>query len=166
MRSAISVRLAVCGSLMLFSLTAWSGAQSTTDESVSPRAQEADQKGAAAGEAPPAPVQSARTPADDKDARPPAPRGRQDAAEHLARIEAIVAEALGSTPQTEAPKTEAPAKPDVDATGDDAVGTTGTTMTEESGETVTMERARLEEIRMHLEQIRTALDARTEKRPD
>ena len=165
MRAAISVRQAVCGSLMLFSLTAWSGAQSTTDEPVSPRAQEADQKGAAAGEAPPAPVQSARTPA-DKDARPPARRGRQDAAEHLARIEAIVAEALGSTPKTEAPKTEAPAKPDVDATGDDAVGTTGTTMTEESGETVTMERARLEEIRMHLEQIRTALDARTDKRPD
>ena len=146
---------------MLFSLSAWAGAQSTTDESTSPRVQEADQKGAVAGEAPPAPVQSARTPADEKDAKPPAPRGRQDAAEHLARIEAIVEEALGSTP-----KTEAPTLPNVDATGDEAVGTTGTTMTEESGETVTIERARLEEIRMHLEQIQTALDAAAEKRPN
>jgi hypothetical protein len=111
------------------------------------REESADQQGAVAGEAPPAADQSARTPAEQESKRTTARPARVShaAAEHLDRIEEIVREAL--RPHEKPPK------------GRDPVGTTGTPMTEETAETITIARAKLEEIRMHVEQARTALDA-------
>ena len=81
--------------------------------------------------------------------RPPAVKGGpQDAAEHLARVEAIVREALDAKRGDEPPEEEEP------------IGTAGTPLTAQTGEVVTIERAKLEEIQLHLEQIRTALAAR------
>jgi hypothetical protein len=131
---------AACGALLLFSLGAGARAQSAAGDGAPPRQPQADQQGAAAGEAPPAPVQSARTPADPGDLE----RRPDDAVEHLERIEAIVDEVLGPR--------EKPA-------AGDAVGTTGTPMTAATGETVVMQRAKLEEIRLHLQQMRMALAA-------
>jgi hypothetical protein len=41
------------------------------------------------------------------------------------------------------------------------MGTAGTPPTAQTGELITIERAKLEEIQLHLEQIRTALAARS-----
>ena len=117
------------------------------------REESADQQGAAAGEAPPAAQQSARTPAEPESSKTPAERPARvshAAAEHLDRIEEILREAL--------PPRQKPAK------GSDPVGTTATPMTEQTGETVTIARAKLEEIRMHLQQVRTALEASSKTR--
>jgi hypothetical protein len=119
------------------------------------REETADQQGATAGEAPPAPVQSARTPAaPDRSSAGPQPsakRGSRAALEHLARIEALVDEALGKTTKGARPS--------------DPVGTTGTPMTEQTGEKIPVERAKLEEIRMHLGQVRTALAETSKAKP-
>jgi hypothetical protein len=112
------------------------------------REESADQQGAAAGEAPPAAEQSARTPAEQgssKGATARPARMSHAAAEHLDRIDEILREALRPT--------EKPSK------GSDPVGTTGTPMTQETAETITLARAKLEEIRMHVEQARAALEA-------
>ena len=143
--------------LVLLALPAVSAPQPAAGETAEPVLElEADQQGAVAGEAPPAAAQS--TPTRQKPAELPratAPRERSprsvakdgpaDAAEHLARVEAIVREALDATRGDEPPEDEEP------------IGTTGTPLTAETGEVVTIERATLEEIRLHLEQIRTAL---------
>ena len=113
------------------------------------REETADQQGATAGEAPPAPDQSARTPAaPDRSSNAPSPSAKppsRSALEHLARIEELVDEALGHATKGARPS--------------DPVGTTGTPMTKPTGEKVSVERAKLEEIRMHLGQVRTALTA-------
>lgn len=140
-------------------LAAGASGQSTTGEPAErPAEQEADRKGAVAGEAPPAEVQSERSPAGeegsaDERESPARPRpGRVkprpgDAAEHLSRIEAIVEQALSARP----------AEPPEDETAAGTAGTTGTPVTEPTGEMLTIERAKLEEIRLHLAQLRTAM---------
>jgi hypothetical protein len=150
----------VAAAVLCVSLAAGVSTQST--EPAEPIAeQEADRQGAVAGEAPPAAVQSERSPeGEGQNVEPGQPGARPDrgtvrprpgqAAEHLARIEAIVSEALAGRPVTE-------------GTGD-KVGTTGTPMTEPSGDVLVIERSKMEEIRLHLEQLRTAL-AQPPKRP-
>jgi hypothetical protein len=152
----------VAAAALCVSLVAAVSSQSTSGEPAEPiEEQEADRQGAVAGEAPPADVQTERSPEGEGQvveprapAVPPA-RGQvkprlNDAAEHLARIEAIVSEALAGRPATK-------------GTGEQ-VGTTGTPMTEPSGDVLVIERSKMEEIRMHLEQLRTAL-AQPPKRP-
>jgi hypothetical protein len=148
--------------VLCVSLVAGASSQSTTGEPAEAiEEEEADRQGAVAGEAPPAEVQGERSPEGEGqvvEPRPPRARPHQgqvkprpnDAAEHLARIEAIVSEALAGRPATE-------------RTGEQ-VGTTGTPMTEPSGDVLVIERSKMEEIRMHLEQLRTAL-AQPPKRP-
>jgi hypothetical protein len=151
----------VAAAALCVSLVAGVSSQSTSGEPAEPiEEQEADRQGAVAGEAPPADVQTERSPeGEERVAEPPAAppdrdkvkRRPADAAEHLARIEAIVSEALAGRPATE-------------GTGE-KVGTTGTPMTEPSGDVLVIERSKIEEIRMHLEQLRTAL-AQPAKRPN
>ena len=100
--------------------------------------QEDSQKAGAAGEAPPSDERS--TPAAG---RPRVAGKRQDAREHLARIEEIVQQALDGPGPTESPG--------------DPVGTAGTPPTSQSGERLLIDRSQLEEIQMHLQQIRLAL---------
>lgn len=152
----------VASAVLCVSLVAGVSSQSTSGEPAEPiEEQEADRQGAVAGEAPPAVVQTERSPEGEGqvvEPRPPGIRPDQgqvkprpnDAAEHLARIEAIVSEALAGRPVTEG--------------AGEKVGTTGTPMTEPSGDVLVIERSKMEEIRMHLEQLRTAL-AQPAKRP-
>ncbi len=152
----------VVSAVLCVSLVAGVSSQSTSGEPAEPiEEQEADRQGAVAGEAPPADVQTERSPEGEgqvAEPRPPSTRPDQgqvkprpnDAAEHLARIEAIVSEALAGRPVRE-------------GTGE-KVGTTGTPMTEPSGDVLVIERSKMEEIRLHLEQLRTAL-AQPAKRP-
>lgn len=125
--------------LVLLAVPAVAAPQPAAGETAEPvRELEADQQRAVAGEAPPTDT-----------ARPSAVKGGpKDAAEHLARVEEIVREALEAKRGDAPPEEEKP------------IGTAGTPLTAQTGEVVTIERAKLEEIQLHLEQIRTALDAR------
>lgn len=113
------------------------------------REQEADQKAAVAGEAPAsehrqedAAEEAIQVPTDSAAPGRAQAAARRDALQHLGRIETIVLRLL----EEGAAHGEAP------------VGTRGTPVAGETGEMMAVPRTRLEEIRVHLEQLRTALE--------
>jgi len=118
------------------------------------REQEADQKAAVSGEAP-APEHRREQPLEDAIQAPGEPPAgaplrqgaRRDALEHLGRIETIVSRLL-----------------DDETSAQEPVTTRGTPVAEDSGERVPVPRARLEELRTHIEQLRTALETAEARR--